>query len=155
MLTSEQLATLRAHIDATPELAAQPLNDDGHLAIAEALNQPSTFTVWKTSVSCSEIMSNGFVWTEVDALANGKARIWEWMMALGTINPSKSNIRQGLRDCFGNTSGTYTNSLPHLKRIATRAEQLYAAGTGTDQNPGTLTFEGPLSFRDVAQARAS
>ena len=33
-LTPAQQATLRAYIDATPELAAQPLNSDGAFAIA-------------------------------------------------------------------------------------------------------------------------
>jgi hypothetical protein len=39
------------------------------------------------------------------------------------------------------------------KRLATRGEKLYATGTGSDAVPGTLTFEGNISARDVEEAR--
>jgi hypothetical protein len=99
-------------------------------------------------------MANGFVWTAVDQLTVGKARIWDWMSRLGTINPSKPNIRQGLSEAFGANSAMATGILPHLKRPATRAEKLFANGTGSDASPATLTFFGNLTYQDVLAARA-
>jgi len=156
-LTTAQQATLKADILANATLNAYPNTADGAFDIAIAYNAAASpaFTVWKTSVGVSEIMSNGFVWTAVDAMTVGKARIWDWMQAQGTINPSKANVRQGLVDAFGAGSAMATGIAPHLKRLATRVEKLYATGTGTDAAPGTLVFEGALSYRDVESARNS
>jgi len=155
MLTIEQLQILKATIDADPVLAAHPLTPDGAWEIAEAFNAPSSpsFTVWKTFIEAEEIMSNGFVWTAVDALSVGKARIWDWMTRYGSINPSKVNVRQGLADCFGAGSPMANVILPQCKRIATKAEALFATGTGSDASPGNMTFEGVLTYREVQQAR--
>jgi len=155
MLTTAQLQTLKTAILADPILAAFPMNSDGDYAIAELLNLAATpdFTVWKTSVECKQLMENGFVWTAVDALAVGKARIWDWMASIGTINPSRVNVRQGLADAFGAASAMATAIAPHLKRLATRVEKLLATGTGTTASPGTMTFESPISYSEVGQAR--
>lgn len=157
MLTTQQLATLKADILADPVLSAKPMNSDGAFDIAIAYNLAASpaFVVWKSSVEAKEVMQNGFVWTAVDALTVGKARIWDWLTRYGTFNPSKANVRQGLQDCFGAGSAMVTGITPHLKRNATRAEKLFATGAGTDANPGTLVFEGTLSYQDVEQARAS
>lgn len=156
-MTPAQLATLKADILADPVLAAQPMNSDGAFSIAEAYNLPASpaYVVWRTNVPAQEIMSNGFVWTAVDGLTAGKARIWDWMTRYGSINPSKPNVRQGLQDCFGAASAMVTGILPHLKRNASRVERLFATGTGSDAAPGTLTFEGTLSYQDVEAARNS
>lgn len=155
-LTTEQLLVLRDHIATVPEWAALPNTADNAFLIADALNLPGTpdFVVWRTAVDAQEIMSNGFVWTAVDTLSNGKARIWDWMTRYGTINPSKANVRQGLRDCFGAGSQMETGIAPHLKRLASGAERLYATGTGTTATPGTMTAEGALSYQQVQQARS-
>lgn len=167
-LTLQQKQVFKADIAASTDLIDYngqsiavnqiPFNDDGHVAIANAYNKAATpnFTVWKTSVSVDEIMSNGFVWTAVDGLTAGKARIWEWMSKLGSINPSKPNIRQGLADAFGNNTPMANGILPHLKELATRAERLFATGTGTDNNPGTRPVEavGAISAQEIAQIRS-
>lgn len=157
MLTSSQLQALKAHINGDPLLAAQPATSDGAFTIAAALNAPATpaFVVWRTAVTIEEIMSNGFRWTDVDALTAAKFRTWDLMCRLGTINPSRPNVRQGIRDCWGNGSQQEAAILPHLKRAATRAEQVLASGTGSDAAPATMSFEGELSYQDVLQARAS
>jgi hypothetical protein len=154
LMTPAQLATLKADILADPAFAQVPLNSDGAFAIAAAYNLQASpdFTVWRTSVPVSEISGNGFVWTAVDALAVGKARIWEWMKEGGSINPSKANVRQGLVDAFG---ATQPNIAPVLKRLATRVEKLFSTGTGTVGSPGTMSFEGTVSYQDVEAARNS
>ena len=156
-LTAPQLIQLRDAILADSALAAAPQNSDGALTIATAMNLPAVpaFIVWRTDVPVDEIMNNGFLWTAVDALTAGKARIWQWMAQLGSINAAKANVRQGLVDAFGAGTPMANGILPHLKRSASRAEKLFAAGTGTDASPATMGFEGVLSYQDVEAARAS
>lgn len=162
MLTTQQLQTIKAAILADPVLAAQPNTPDGAFAIAQALNGPSNpaFTVWRTFVPLTDITQNGFTWTLVDALSVGTARIWEWMFDNPdrAINPSKANIRQGIADVWSGTAGklaVQATVLGHCKRVATRVEALLATGTGSDASPGTMTFEGTISYQDVLDARAS
>lgn len=156
MLTDAQLPALKTAIQNETDATFVEFRSAGATgAMADWFNQPhASFVVWKTSASTFDIMSNGFIWTAVDGLTNGKARIWEWMTGLGSINPSKANIRQGIRDCWGNPSAQYTAILPHLKRLATRCERLYAAGTGTDATPGDLVFEGMIDNNDIVRALA-
>lgn len=163
MLTPSQLTTLKAAILADPVLSAKPNNSDGWFDTAALLNQVATpnYFVWKTSVSVSEIILNGFDWTRVDNLTVGKARIWEWMTQIGTINPSQANVRSGINACFSVQGADAANRqaiYDHSNRLATRAEKLFASGSGTtptDQGigPSTMTFEGNLSASDVEQAR--
>jgi hypothetical protein len=73
----------------------------------------------------------------------------------GMINPSKANIRAGIAACWvGNASllAVQTAILAACKRAATRAEALFSTGTGTEQTPGTLVYEGSVSINDVGQA---
>jgi hypothetical protein len=161
-MTPAQLAALRAAIAADATLAGLPRNDDTSLAIADAFNVDASppYTVWRTSLATADAMAS-LVWTEVDNLTIGKARIWEWMSRLGTINPSIGNVRAGLSQCFGAASATAAAVTPLMKRTASRVERLYViptpnqAGTpGSDASPGTLVFEGPLTPSDVGKARA-
>ena len=148
-LSNAQLLILRDDILADPALAAQPMNSDGAFAIASAYNLLAVpdFVVWRTAVGVDEIVNNGFIWTAVDTLTVGKARIWDWMRESGVINPSKANVRQGLQDAFG---ASQPNILQHLKRSATRVEKLFSTTGATN----TMTFEGALSYQTVEQARA-
>ena len=154
MLTTSQLTTLKNYIVADPVLSLQPNNEDGAYEIARVINLTATpdFIVWKTMVATSEIMNNGFVWSVVDGLTNGKARIWEWMSMNGSINPSRPNVRQGLVDCFGAASAMATSIAPHLKRSATVLEKIFATGTGTTASPATMAVEGQISYQEVYQA---
>ena len=159
-LTPSQLATLKAAILADPVLNAYPQNSDGAYNMAIFLDQPATpdFIVWKTSVDPDEVMKNGMDWTRVDNLSVGKARIWDWMSRLGTFNPSKTNIRAGIDAAWVGTAAdlavramVYT----HCKRLATKAEKLFASGTGSDAAPAVMTIEGRLQYSDIEQARSS
>lgn len=159
-LTPQQLAALKAHIEADPALAAQPNNSDGAFAIAAALNQPAapTFVVWKSSLALETITSNRFEWVEVDSLSVGKARIWEWMFGnpARSINPSKDNVRAGIMEVWKGTAAKLAVQaavLAHCKRAASRAEKLFATGTGSDAAPAVMGFEGDVSYQDVREAR--
>ena len=150
-MTPAQKATIAAYIAADPTLSQLPPGGDSPWTIAAALNAPSSgVIVWRTEVTAEEIMGNGFVWTAVDGLGAGKARIWEWMTRFGGFNPSKPNIRAGLSECFGAASAMTAAILPHCKRTASVFEQLLATGTGTDASPATMGAEGPISPYEVS-----
>lgn len=155
-LTPAQIQTLRTDILADPAFASVPNNDDGHFAIAAAYNQQASpnFTVWKTSVFTKDVF-DGLNWTEFIARSAGERDAFTLMMRNGVINPSRPNIRQGLNDIFSGAGGANTRTalLAIFKRLTTRAEKLFAAGTGSDATPATMTFEGSLSYQDVAVAR--
>jgi hypothetical protein len=157
-LSPEYQQALKAAILADQALNAQPNTPDGAYEIARLLDDPTSpaFVVWKTSVDPDEIMRNGMDWTRVDNLTVGKARIWDWLTRLGRFNPSKVNIRAGIDAAWVGTiadlavrATVYT----HCKRTATKAEKLFASGTGTDATPATLGYEGKLSYQDVLEAR--
>lgn len=156
MLTNAQLQTLKTYIANDVTLNAYPMTSDGAYAIAQAMNllAAPVFIVWRTNVS-SEEYRKAFVWTEVDSMTTGKARIIEWMTGSfkETLNPSDINVRQGIADAFAANTTTRANLLALSKRSATRAEKLFAAGTGSDADPATMGWEGSLSFAEVMQAR--
>lgn len=159
-LTPAQLQTLKTHIlslsGAGGEFENVPNNDDGHFAIAAALSQTAVpdFIVWKTSVATSEC-KDAVNWTEFINRSAGERGAFEFMLSNGVINPSRPNVRQGINDVFSGAQGaTSRAALTALgKRQAKRAEKLFATGTGSDASPATMTFEGNLSFGDVAAAR--
>jgi len=158
MPTLAQLAILKAAIDADGTLSAYPLNSDGAFAIAAALNLDSSppWIVWRSAVPLEEIMRNGMDWTRVDNLGVGKARIWDWMGRLGTIDASQPNIRAGIDAVWvGQQADLNVRAAVyvHCKRTATRAEALLSTGTGTDAVPATMGWEGFLTYADVEQAR--
>ena len=153
-LTSAQKQTLATFIANNAVWAAMPKNSDTAYYIAEQLNKPesSTYIIWKSAVDVDEIMRNGLDWTRVDNLSVGKARIWDGMTRLGTLNPSKANIRAGIDATWVGTSAdlavravVYT----HCKRQATVVEKLFASGSGTDSSPSVMSIESPISYQDV------
>jgi len=153
-LTTAQLATLKAAILADPDaavIAARAIRNDTE--VARLYNLASTFVVWRTAVP-PEDYRQSVVWTEVDALTVGKARIWEWLTSNMSMafDPSKANVRTGLSDCWAVNTTTRTQLIALSKRFATKGEKVFAAGTGSDATPGALVFEGEIGFMDVAQA---
>ena len=159
-LTNAQLITLKAAILADPVMNAYPNDPNGALALAQYLNDVAVppYIVWRSSVSLTDITSNGFTWTLVDSLSVGTARIWEWMFGneSSSINPSKANIRQGIIDVWSGTAGklaVQASVFGHCKRDVRRGEKIFATGLGTDASPSTLGYEGTLSYVDVQDAR--
>jgi len=162
MLTNPQKQTLKAAIEADNTLNSFPNTPDGNFAIAAALNEVATptFYVWRGEAAVNEIMQNGFDWVRVDNLSVGKSRIWDWMTRVGTIHPSQANVRAGVLACFSAAGDAAMRSaiFGHFQRPATRAEKLFATGTGTSSNdqavgPATMALEGSLTYDDVAEAR--
>jgi hypothetical protein len=157
-LTEQQITTLANYINTDPAFAALPKNRDGAFEIVPVLDQLASpdFYVWRTSVTLDEIMQNGFDWVLVDNLAAGRARIWEWLFKNeGTIiNPSKSNVRDGIGECWKGTAAMDAQRnvvLGHCKRKATRLEKLFAVGTGSLEVPATMAIEGSISPRYLSE----
>lgn len=156
-LNPSQLQSLKADIAADPTLAALPNTADDAFTIAATYNATAVpdFWVWRSSVPSYEYRgSNGIVWTEVDGLSVGKARIFEWLtVGLTTpINAADANVRAGLQNAFG-TSQTLTNLTTMGRRRASRVEKLLATGTGSTAVPATMGYEGAISYTDVQAAR--
>lgn len=175
-LTAAQLATLRTDINAnTTAIPAGladcvnyvgvqaknvPNNQDGNLCLARFYNTDSNpaFIVWKTSVPLTTV-GNAFNATELAGLTSlNTQRLQNLAAWLETgVNPSLAPVRQFFDDIFSGAGGANTRAalLALWKRTATRAERLYATGTGSDATPGSLVFEGTLSGPDVDAARAN
>lgn len=159
-MTPQQLAAVKAWVQADAILNAQPNTNVGNSVIAGALNAIASpdFIVWKTSVPIDDIMRNGMDWARVDNLSVGKARIWDWMSRLGTLNPSKANIRSGIDATWVGTAADLAvraTVYTHCKRQATVLEKILATGTGSDATPATMGYEGAITTDEIEQARAA
>lgn len=155
MLTTEQLATLKTHIQATSDLNALYVEGDAG-ALANLLNAEANpaFVVWKSKVFEHEILQNGFDWTRLDNLSVGKARVWERIFSGDgrSLNPSKTNVQSGINAVWVGTQADLDVRAAvyvHCKRNASRLEQLFATGTGTTAVPATLVVEGPLNYVEL------
>jgi hypothetical protein len=164
-LTTQQLQTLKTDIAADPVLSTLPQNADGAFAVAVEYNKPAVpnFYVWKTGVSTNELMAGqGFDWTRIDNLTVGKSRIWEFMTAIGFVNPALPNVRAGFEATFSVEAGDQSTRQAiynQSQRLASRFEKLYATGLGTAAThhgvgPATMAVEGPLAYQDVQDAWA-
>jgi hypothetical protein len=157
MLTTEQLAVLRADVVANADtLALYNAGDRAGLAAAYNADAAPAFTVWKTQVTRAEAQGSGFDWTQVDNLTIGQARIWfDGLFLDGTINPSDAGQRAGISEAWKGTAAktavaTFVRDV--CKRSASRFEKVFATGVGSTANPGTLTLIGPVTpelFIDV------
>jgi hypothetical protein len=146
-----QLTALKVAVLADPALVAVGRNDT---ELARLLNLPTTFVVWRTSISRRDCQAQGFDWTQADNLTTGQARIWDWLFDgdSQTMNPSEPGKRAGISECWKGTAAKVANAtfvLGRCKRFATRAEQILGSGTGTEGTPATLGFEGSVGIGDI------
>jgi hypothetical protein len=161
-MTPAQLSTLATDIAANTATAPGTqgqIKDLAHTADnADAIANWYTatavpdFWVWRTSVNARQLMSDSaFDWTRVDNLSVGKARIWEFMMMAGTVDPSQPNIRAGFAACFAavGDAATLAAITSQCRRIALRVEKLLATGTGSTGSPAVMSFEGAISANDI------
>lgn len=169
MLTLSQLAALRADILADPAFASIPNTPDGAFEIAGAYNANAApeFWVWRTRVTKDEYVNaegpdgTTFSWTGSGFIGRsvGERDAWRELFSIsGIVNPSQPNVRQAFVDIFSGSTSPAPANRTHLaavsRRKATRAEKLFATGVGTTASPGTLTFEGTLTYTDVLLARS-
>lgn len=165
-MTTAQLQVLKADILANGDLNTIPNTSDGNAAIAALYNLLAVpdFWAWRTKVTQLEIVTattaDGTAWSWPDFISRsqGERDGWREMFAGGaSVNAALPNTRQGFSDIFSGPSGV--NQRAHLlatgRRKATRAEKLFATGTGSTASPGVMTVEGPLNGSTVEQARAT
>jgi hypothetical protein len=155
-LNTQQLATVKAYILATPALAALSSGagtDYNPFALPLSAPATPTFTVWRTSLSRGDAMSDGFDFTQVDNLTTGQARIWDWLFIDGPVNPSLSSRRTAITETWKGTAGKVAVGvyvLGQSKRSASQVEKLLASGTGSVADPATMSYEGGISLNEVA-----
>lgn len=160
MLNDTELSILKADALTFPAIAnAISVGDDA--AIRDHFNSVTTEFAWRTSIEPEEYL-DVMDWTEIDALSNGRARIWEWITSNQTrfLNSSKGNIRAGLANAFQGPSAANTRAalLSIASRLMTRAELLLvdstAGGTGTQVDAKTMTFQGLITLSSASLIRA-
>lgn len=158
MLTTAHKAALKTHIETSPDLNVFPNDPDGAFAIAALLNALAVpdFYVWRSDVSTEEVRAV-LVWSEYDTLSASKQNAFEFLCSNHIVNATLPNVRQGIASIFGapQQSGNLAALTGVAKRKATRAEKLFATGTGSLASPATMGFEGSISFQDVQDARNS
>lgn len=102
------------------------------------------------------------VWKSRALSAQGKQmNLQNLLLGRQSVNFAKANIRAAFQDCL---TGLPTGAAGALQaagwtalqtagqRDATRAEKLYATGTGSVASPATIVFEGSVTGTDVETA---
>jgi hypothetical protein len=122
MLTAQQMATVKADIEANPDLVAFPNDGDGAFAIAKLYNLPASpaWTVWQTAVPMDSIQDavvyanmtpaqaipstpqlDVLVWSAKALQCQSKQfNLQNLMLGRQSINASKANIRAAFQDCL-------------------------------------------------------
>ena len=166
-LTPAQLTTLRTDILADGALAPKctaPVGDAPY-EIAAAYNVAASpaHIVWRTNVTRAEIYhgtsAEGTTWNWTTYKNQGVAEqnAWTQMFMGDTANFALPNLRAGVAAIFtgsAQANAQRDHALATAKRAATRAEKLFATGTGSTAVPATMSFEGSLSVQAVLQACA-
>ncbi len=154
-LSTPQVATLKAACTANQTCAAMAASQSpDDIAIAAWFNaaDEGNCIVWRPDVSIGEANAV-MVWTEIDTMAAGKARIWEWMRLVPVLDFRQSSIRQGINDAFSGLT-TRVNVTQAGKRTATRAEKALASGSCSNASPSFMTWYGPITYADASLIRS-
>lgn len=176
---SSRLATLRAAIDADQALAALPNNPDANQSIADAFNANAApdFTVWLSSVPVDVVLNQitfanmtpvdapdgTQTWANRSLAAQGKQlNLQNLILGRQSLPVGQSNFRAALQDALtglptGASGATiqanWAGVRTAIQRLATRAERLYATGTGTPASPANIVVEGRVTRDEVEAAR--
>lgn len=157
ILTSAQLAAIKADILANSDLNVFPNNSDGNVEVAKLYNLFASpdFYVFRSNIPPAEIfdqvtwanytpagvadLTNAALVTARSQLCQGKQFNLQIMLqGQSTFNAGRATLRAGLNDATtalpsnedGSTrSGGWTNILPILRRLGTRIEKLFAVQT--------------------------
>lgn len=162
ILTTQQKQLLKTTIQGDPALNGLfGTSGNAAQAIADAMNLPASpaFTVWKTNVEIRDVGDN-IVGTDLAGLStlNNTRLQTAVILGGGGVNASLADRRAFFDDIFSGAGGSATRAklLTLWKRLATRAEKLFATGAGSDAVPATMSAaEGLLTVENVDQAMAS
>jgi hypothetical protein len=152
MLTSEQMATLAAHIRANTTAAiveALAIRNDNFLT--QAYNTLTATDAWVSSVSGAELFELTDV-TKFDGLTAGKRDAWRLMLDFAPINATRNANRKAIVDVWGNTDSVAV--LQGCRRKATLAELTLGGNSATTNTVSALklNWEGQVGVIDVATA---
>ena len=154
-MTPEQYQTLANHVRANTDpaiVAALPLRNDGQ--IQEWYNVDSAFVVWRSSLTAEQAriaIANSDGLGQLDNLTVGKRDSLLWVLG-GDTTPANTTQRTAIENLCGTQTALKAALLAAQKRLANKAEAIYATGTGSTAVPGTLGWEGELSVNDVSTA---
>lgn len=158
--TPAQAATIKAYIDSVPALAALPNDSDSAVIIAAALNAFASpdFIVWRTDVRAGEI---GDAWqgNDIDGMSALNMQRLQLLLASspqGVFDMSRADRRAGFENPFGTNqnNGSRVAMRASWKRKATVAEKLLSTGTGSDNSPAVMSYQGVVQWPDVQAARS-
>ena len=176
-LTTPQLATLKAAILAETDPVLVSYRTAGATGAMQAwYNAPGLYIVWSTSTPTAVLFDSVIwanltpadtpdttqIWMNRSLACQGKQFNLQTMLTgRDSLGTGKPNIRAGLQDALTNVpSGVggvlmgagWTAVKSAMQRFASRAEALYAIGTGTAAVPGVLVLDGAIVEYDVIQA---
>lgn len=164
-LTTPQLQALKAAIAAQTDPAFVEYRTNGQTnQMAAFFNEAASpaFKVWRTNVSRADIYNRtsaegtNWNWTFYKNQNVTEQNAWVQMFMGDEADFSQANLRAGIGVIFtAGSSANGTHALAIGKRSATRAEKLYATGTGSTAVPGTLVFEGAITSTDISAALSS
>jgi len=164
MLTPAQLQALKADILTNSDLNSQPMNSDGAFEIARRYNlaaSPAFSQIIKGRsrrfcTLISVIFTTSAITSGTVVRKAVRRSPWVQMFMGDQADFSKDNLRAGIAAIFAGSAQANAqrdHCLAAGKRTATRAEKLFATGTGSQASPAKLGFEGELTYSDVEQAR--
>lgn len=155
MMTELQLQALATSIRSSVDseiVAALAIRNDFRLM--ELYNAPSGKIVWRSSVSKNEV-GKAFVASALAAItAANNDKLANFVAWNETVEPSRADQRAFFDDIFSVAAGATTRAALNAlwRRPATRAENIFAVGTGTDASPASLVWEGVVSLNDISDA---
>lgn len=172
-MTDAQLQALRAALlaDTDPAVVAavQARNDTEVARLYNEAAVPS-YWCWRTSVRKNEYTQQTsadgttFSWVGAGFITRsvGERDAWRELFngggnGDGTTNPSLANVRQAFSDIFSGATAPAPANRAHLlamsRRLATRAEQVFATGAGTSAAPSQFgSFQGSVTIDDIGRA---
>ena len=152
MLTSAQLATLKAAINAETNATLIGYRTNGQTTmIAEWYNAASNTDAWSSNVSQSVLFDATDI-AKFDNISAGKRDAWRILMDFAPCDFTRAKVRKGVQDIWGDADSVVV--LQAGLRKATKAE-VALGGTSVTTNTVTglkLSWEGMLSGDDVASA---
>ena len=176
-LTPAQLATLKSAINAETDPVLVGYRTAGATAAMQGwYNAAGAYVVWSTStptavlfdsviwanMTPTDVPDSSQLWANRSHHCQGKQFTIQTMLTgRDTLLTSKSSIRAGLQDALtalpSGVSGAmqgagWAATRTAMQRFASRAEALYAIGTGTAATPGALVLDGAIAEYDIVQA---
>jgi hypothetical protein len=133
-LTPAQMTTLAAHIRANTDQA-----------VIDALDIRNDVLLARAAIAGGDGLA------QLDNLTAGKRDSLLWVFDGDTL-PANAAQRAAIENLCGTQNTLKAAILAAQKRVATKVEQVFATGTGSDASPGSLSWEGQLSSYDVSVA---